>query len=414
MSEEQIKQSSNYKVFLITSHQKELDQQINYSINLKFETNFKNVLTKEIKCKKGTFKVNVFSFEINNFGENNKDINSKLYNTVINLKYNKTLFEGIIFFKENRNNFIYDFKFQEFVGWFGTELPPSIVQFSKKEQYKIYKEILLLLDTKESSYLSLDLCIDSQNFLINQNYDFDFYLDILQLNYQQEEINNLFTILMLFDIKKAILPNKMNIEDFSYILNEIGKEDNKFIKYIPKNEEDKYYKKYYTLSLYLLLNNYINDNNKIKSLINNKNFEKYFSDILSEFSSVNLSEELFIKFLEEKCIVFAIIKKFFSFLYNDDLEKKILIINKYIDTISDCCINENQILNIEKKLKQISDSKTILNEIIKIINYQFENKKIFFSFEDNSLLNMYLLLEFSNNNKIKNINNNDNEKKFQN
>jgi len=154
----------NNQVFFITSNQTKLDKNIEYYLS---KGRLKNILTKNMKFKKENFTIKVFSFEIIKEYLKDIDIKEKKYKAKIELKQqynniNSIKFEGIILFKGNRNNFIYDFEFKEYKGWTASYSPPIHIRFTKIEQLKIYIEALNYLKIKQDDKLSYDLIRDSQ------------------------------------------------------------------------------------------------------------------------------------------------------------------------------------------------------------------------------------------------------------
>ena len=137
----------NNQVFFITSNQTKLDKNIEYSSS---KRKLKIIMKKDMKFRNEHFIIKVFSFEIIKEHLKDKDIKEKKYKAKIELKhyinkFNSITFEGIILFKENRNNFIYDFEFEKFQSWTGDYDPPIHIRFTKCEQLKIYNEALNLL-----------------------------------------------------------------------------------------------------------------------------------------------------------------------------------------------------------------------------------------------------------------------------
>ena len=173
------------QVFFITSNQTKYGESLKYSFpNKKLNVNLK----KSLKYRNEHFIVKVFSFEIvkNDLKEKDNDHKSKNYMvkvelTKINLIKNQT-FKGEIFFKEFKNNYIYDFEFCNYESWTGNILPPNHIKFSKCEQLQIYNEMLNQLKVKQEEKLSIDLIIDYQIYLGN-NFLLDFYLEILKRCY---------------------------------------------------------------------------------------------------------------------------------------------------------------------------------------------------------------------------------------
>ena len=72
---------------------------------------------------------------------------------------------------------------------------------------------------------------DSQKYLINQTYDFDFDLENLKLCYQQNEIKN---ILMKFSVNDIIINEDKKENNYSNILDNI---DNNLIIFLEFSEK---------------------------------------------------------------------------------------------------------------------------------------------------------------------------------
>ena len=372
----------NNQVFFITSNQSKLDKSLEYSLSSK---NLKNILTKTEKFKNENFTIRVFSFDIVEKLLKKKDPNEKKYKAIIELKQKfkvlSTTFTGIILFKEVKNNYIYDFEFQEYQSWTGNTSPPIHIRLNKCKQLKIYNEMLNLLKIKQADKLSLDLVLDSQLYLKGKKYELDFYLEILRRCYSNKEVK---TLLMMFKLERVILPEKMEIKDYSSILNLIEKKPKVIIKYCTeKDNEEKYYKLFYSLLLYFRANY---EKEKVQSLLSQEGLRKYFIEILSEnsskFSNIEVSDDLIIDMIKQKNITFAKIKGALTFIKS--IEKLLTFINSNIDLIFEYCTKESQQINMSEMAnpKEIDNLNAIINEIQKIINYQFNKNKIFITFNE--------------------------------
>ena len=190
MSKQSGKEEENnpFKVFFTTSNQSSKDKEIEYYLDKGANCNFKKVMEKTQKYKMENFTVSVYCFDIikNNLKEKDKDSNTKKYKVTIKLKQKgkvyDTKYDGIIYFKDEKSNFIYDFEFQKSSTFYGLYDPPNHIKFSKLEQLKIYEKVLKLLNVKQGKPLSLSLISDSQLFLRGEksSYDLDFFLEILK------------------------------------------------------------------------------------------------------------------------------------------------------------------------------------------------------------------------------------------
>ena len=409
MDNNQILRRSNNQVFFIISNKSKIDNNIEYFLNNKYNKavkNLKKVLIKKIKYKREDFTINVFSFEIvqEDLNDKYKDLKSKKYKTIINLRYSKNLFEGIIYFNENKNNFIYDFKFNCCKGWTGNIYPPSYIKFNKAEQLKIYNDVLKQLEVKQGDRLSLDLIFDSLYFFKkNQKYYLDFYLELFKSCYLTRDIKNL---LLGFKLENIMIPEKMNFNDYSELLDKIEKEPYIFIKYCSeKDNKDKYYKIFYSLLLYFRANYEVD---KIQTLLNKENLSKYFAEILIKnyqyYPEMKLPKIIINEMMKQKPLTLKIIKKALSF--SNSIEEILYIINANIDSISEICIKENEVIYFGEIAiqKQNGNIKEIINEIRKIVVYELKTKKTFISFEDKiwkKYIKINLLNYFLNNiNKI--------------
>ena len=201
------------KVIFITSNPSSIDKKIEYLFsNENGMNNFNIILKKEKEYGKEKFITKVCYFEITpqELKEKNKDKDSKKYKAKLLLKYDRN-FEGIILFKEDRNNFIYDFKFNEFNDWSRMIPPPKYINFTKVDQLKIFNEVLKNLKAKQGDKLYTNLITDSQCYITGKPFFLDFYLSILKSCYTQKEVK---TLLMMFKLARVRLPKKMEVKEY--------------------------------------------------------------------------------------------------------------------------------------------------------------------------------------------------------
>ena len=123
-----------FKVFFITSNQSSLDKKIEYTLSKTGMINLKKAHSKVEKYKGEDFSISIFCFDIEkkDLNRNDFDNESKKYKAVIKLKQyignaHRKKFEGYFLFKERKNNFIFDFQFEDEKGYLAnTPAPPSI------------------------------------------------------------------------------------------------------------------------------------------------------------------------------------------------------------------------------------------------------------------------------------------------
>ena len=374
----------NNQVFFITSNLTKLDKNLEYSSS----KNLKNILTKSMKIRNETFTVKAFSFEIvkKDLKKNDLDIEKKKYKANIKLKHTKykvvsTTFQGLILFKDSKNNYIYDFEFEDYISWTGNTPPPIHIRFTKCQQLKIFNEMLNLLKVKQGDKLSFDLIIDSQLYLKGNKYELDFYLEILKRCYAKKEVK---TLLMMFKLERVTLPEKLDPKEYSSILKLIEKKPDVIIKYCSeKDNKEKYYKLFYSLLLFFRANF---EKENVQSLLSQENLRKYFVEILSEnyekYSNVDVSDDLISDMIKQENITFAKINGTLRFIKS--IEKLLVIINSNIDLISKYCLKEDQKIKMSDMAnpKSKDNLNIIINQIEKLLNFQLDKKKIFIIFNE--------------------------------
>ena len=373
------------KIFLIVSNQQYLKDKIEYYLESDNKViNLDKLFTKFLKNNKEDFIISIYSSCIAKLDKNSYDNKSKKYKSIVILKYNNNIFKGFILYKGDRSNFIYDLKFEENDKKIS---PPINLKFTKLEQLKLYSELLKELKIKQGEPLSKALLNDSQLFLMgnNSSYHFDFYLELFKQCYAKKEIK---AILMMFKLNRVILPKEMKVKDYSSILKMIAKKPSIIIKYCSKNDnEEKYYKIFYTLLLYFN-SNY--DSEEVSNLLSKRELWKYYAEILpmnhKYFPNIELFDELINEILKQENLNYDIIKGTFSYL--DSFEKILIIINKNIGMIFECLKKEGKKLKLSEFIKtKMTDNIKIDSEIEKILKYQSEKGEEFIIFEKDFLKN---------------------------
>ena len=378
-----------FKVFFIISNKKDLDNIIQYSLEkndgmINFQNNLTKYITKEEDGIEYTISVYSFEFNKKELKENNKDENTKNYKALIKLTYKENSYEGLILFREKRNNFIYDFKFNENISLPKDKDPPSSLELDKLEQMKIFIELLKELKINKGEKLSLDLNLDSQIFLMGKDtkYPFDFYLQNFNQCYTTNQIN---TLLMMFKLERVILPKKLNVEDYSPILKQVEEKPDIITSFSSKEEnKEKNLKIFCTILLYFRTNY---EKESVKKFFPKKEFWKYYIEIIplnyKFFSNIEI-HELFIKeILTQKDLNYEIIKGTINYIRSN--KNKLNEIDICRDNIKEFCIKNNQIINVIDLAppNQDDDLEIIKFSVGCLVNYQLECKQFFLSFNEN-------------------------------
>ena len=375
------------KIFFITSNQSKLNKLIEYQIqrnrgliNLKAGES-SSELHEDQRYKNSLFTVYVNSIQIEpkDLKKDEQDPKTKKYNAMISLKYNKTNFQGNISFRASKNNFIYDFRFNEYRGWGRVYEPPPQINFSQLEQLKLYIKYLKSIKKLQKDQIYQDLISDSQALSFGKKIYLDFFLEILKNCYASKSVK---LFLKSFKIENILLPQNFNFKDYASVLNIIEKKPEIIIKYCSEKEDKNiYYILFYTI-LFFVRFNY--DRENAMKMIEDKGLWKYiikiFPDKYKFFPKLNVSDEL-MDLMFEQDLTINIITGILSFC--GSIEKVLIKINDKIDIIANCCLKENkQILMSSLENPQKTDNiERIIEEIEKILKFESKSKKIFISFD---------------------------------
>ena len=369
--------TSNKKVFFITSNQSKLDKDIKYSISENGTINLKPILTKKVKHKMEDFTVKVLSFEVydKNLRDKDRDEKSKKYKAKVYLNLKKNNFPGEVEFFKERNNFIYDFVFKEIKTWTGTILPPSNIKFCKTDQIQIFNEVLKHLKVKQDDKLSANLIADSQLSIKGKNFDLNFYIEIYKLCYKVPAGK---LHLVLFKLERVLLPEKFETKLYSKLLELIEK------RLAQESKIDvKILNSFYSLLLYFRANY---EKDKVQSFLAKTELWKYFVEILPKnykyFPNIEVPDKLINEMLKKESITFLQIKG--TLFFAKSIDKILSIINGNIVLIAECCKKEKQNINMSEMVNpnKNDDLTQVIEEIKKIIQYQIDKKEKFILFDE--------------------------------
>ena len=376
------------KVFFITSNQTKIDKFIEYEIpknvgitNLK-AGNINAEYREEKKYRNSLFSFFINSFEIeqNDLKNKNKDPRTNKYKAKISWRYNRVYFPGdTINFIPSKNNFIFDFKFHEYLAWYKVYEPPPQVNLSLIEQFKFYINYLKkVLKAKSNEQIYKDLISDSQRLCFGKKFYLDYFLEIFKNCYAQKEV---IFLLQMFKLNNIILPMDFEYNDYKILLNVIEKSPNTILsKFSEKENKNIYYEYFYTLLLFVRYNY---DYKKAIEMLGNKNIWDHLIIILPNnskyFPDLYIPNELINKMFEQN-LKFEIIEGILNF--SDSIEKILVLINQKIECIANCCMNENKKIELSKfkKQKKNDNLENIIDEIKKIIIYEEDNEKFFITF----------------------------------
>ena len=400
-----------FKVFFITSKVNDEKEILEYY--LKKEPGIdSNLEVLYVKALGNEFSICVFCFEFIKIVKENKP-----YRAIIKLEQSNKkkrfspsqTFEGSIYFINSRNNFIFDFKFENSHSLFGNSItPPPSKKMSLLEQLKIYLKIVEDILKKEIYHkITLDLIEDCKNILINRKYELDFFLEIFKFCYLFEPMKDL---LILFKLEKIkIPPYPIDLNYYSESINYI-EENPGFISKFLSNEDkqEKYFKSFYTLLLYFRYNY---EKDKIINLISKEDFWVYYKEIIpfnyTFFKDLKIPQGLINEMTKQELLSTRIIEGIIYFLKS--FEKILVFINEKNDCIFNLYMNEKKYIKInnfikpnQKDYEEIISKESIeiiLKETEKLVNYELQKKQ--FVFIENDFLNYYISFYSKKSNNLK-------------
>jgi len=367
-----------FKVFFMIVYEPNASKKFKYSLSKEDGVeNLKIIQTRKYKKNdnKEEYIVSVFSFDINNPKEQNRDVKTKLFKAIIKFTIQDDNYEQQIFFRVGRNNFIYNFKI-------GNNTNFKLI--SQSTQLKIYYELFKEKDKNYKEALLESLTLDSIIFIKeNDTINFNFFLEVLKLCYFNRERNS---VLLNFNLEKMKFLNNINPKDYNSVLSLIGKNPTKFCNENENEEKEKINEKF-CLILICFIANYSNDEQtkleEIEKLLRDKKeyIVKAIAFYIQFYSNIKIPEYCIPDILKKVNLTYEIIKNVLNcFLYNT---KKIEIINGNSDSICEFCMKNNIILKmIELAPPQKDDNlEEMIYQITSLINYQKTKNCVFVSFE---------------------------------
>ena len=390
MSIKKSKESSQLKVFIITSNPSIEDTKITNLSSSKGLEKMEGVLSKTDNYKDELFSIKVYSFDVNK-DTLKKDYKNgdKPYKGEIKIKYDGINFKGIINFKEIEHSFIYNFKFEITKNKMNNKEypPPKSIQFSNLEQFLIYKELIKKLGSKDGDAYFISLFNDSIELFEKKDgsskIPFDFYLELFKMCYKTKELKK---ILEKFDINKIQDSNKIIVKNYSAIFNVIEKHPNYIEKKLNGEDPKKYNEYFFTLLLYYRIKY---EKKTMDILFKNSSSKEYFKNILINhhyfFYQQILPKEIFNEIFNQTpplsyngmvCL----------FYYFKTIEEMLEFIVNNKEKVYNCCLSKRKINKLTMKEFNIfptekDDFKKVLDNLETIIEYE-QSQNQFILFDD--------------------------------
>ncbi len=207
-----------HKIFFIYASQRYYVQniQINPEKN-KFIQNFKNELTQEfLSPNRLTYIIRLYSISFDL-----EKVDEEIF--TLNLEYKNNTFKSEkIKFNKLKDNFIYNYKFNDYSGFFKNVSPPEKYSLSLLNQFNIFNEYLSNNNLKKSPTKE-SLISESIKQLKEISIDFEFYLSIFRECYFEKNVKSL---LLFFKPDKIVVKDSMDPSKYQTIINLVVKKPN--------------------------------------------------------------------------------------------------------------------------------------------------------------------------------------------
>ena len=342
--------ADKYKLFFITTNLVFEDNKIKISSNTRGLENLTKITQEkydDLKYKDEDFYKKIYCLDIipGNLRSKENGVNKGeivLTNENKSGKLNK--FNFTFFFNGHDYNFLYNLNFKEYKSFGKNYIPPRSAVLSYLTQLLDYKAIIT--KTYKSSKESLLKALFNDSFSIiekktEKEYDFDFYLELFKLRYNNGEILKLIDA---FNLKKIKLSSdKQAIKKYSKSLKMIeGRiEKEEIFKNIDEENKNRYKINFYTLLLYFH-SNY--DTENLENFLLKKNIWKILINILQEntifFYNINIPKDLIDEMFNQTQFHFQKLEYIFNYI--NSLETALMYINANIDKIYNCCLDKNR------------------------------------------------------------------------
>jgi len=365
-----------FKVFFLITYESSISKKIKYSLSNESGINLKISFTKKVKNKdKKEYILSVFSFDINNLKEENRDNKTNLFKAIINFNIQSNIYEKEILFREGRNNYIFNFHIEN---------NNSIMLLDQTLQLRIFYESLEKQKSKNRKALLESLELDSIIFLKkNDIIYFDFFLDVLKLCYLKKERNS---VLLSFQLGKIKFTNNLNPKGYESILSIKEKNPAQFCIENDIILKEEINEKYYLILLCFILN-YENDEKikyqKIEALLKDK--RQYLLSIIplytQYYSNIKIPENYIYDIFKTVKLTYEKIKGILNYFPSN--VKRLEIIYLHFNSIYEFCKeNDIKLKMIELAPPQKDDNlQQIIYQIELLIKLQIKKKFYFLSFE---------------------------------
>ena len=386
-----------FSVYFIETHLKKHDKEIKISFDKdnQFFEGLEKIYQEEITNNNNNFLINVYKFYFIPTSINKAKIKYSTTNTIeikIILGQKKNKYESKNIINIEIDNFLGQIKFNKFVWCLKNYEPPEQTSLSHLEIMNLFNKGLIKENRNKSEDIYTQFIKYGINLIRNCNYNFQLFLMLYTISFQNENKLLAEELLNLFNIKKISQNDNLKILEYIEELDIIFDKQSNFlnqIKNLHSENFENYLIKFYTIHIYYL--NEIKQKEKLSKvlndLINNNIFDKlilpklYLSDFYFYYKTLVISDEVKNMLLNNLINIsknfndinnsFSLISDFFSMKFDVIL----LSVNNNYDKISIICKNENQSLNLNNYFNHNNEEKDKLLNIKEYLNFILDKKK---------------------------------------
>ena len=342
-----------YYLYFIESHEqnKELDLFLDKKEN-NFNSNYLELIFRDEMKSTSDKKYDIFIYRFRIYPKNIKNENKskKIIITVKLRDENNVIFESKINtqgIEEDKNYFLFDFKFEHNKKLFKTYFPPKSIYITNRCKFVIFMKFLkdnynILKGEKE-----IDDLIYYTLKIIDK--DFFFYTYILIECYEYKEC--LKKLLLLFVPEELIVKinniNKEKLNEFKDKINELTNNIEKAFEHIGNDKELEF-----ILLSFIFTFNYYFQKEQIFKMLNNNIIKEQIYEIILMYSNVFKNLEL-----NKECLLY-ILKKVSSY---DKISGILLLNNNFLDLLE---IINNSELKILSKLSSFDKTLELENYVV--------------------------------------------------
>jgi len=293
---------------------------------------------------------------------------------------------------KERDNFIFNFKFDKMKKIFKSNNPPVSIYLTRREQFDLYYEILKTNFTDNTKYQEKFYIIQSIIALLidyDNELEFSIYLSIIKETISFSLVKYFLANFELSKVKGIGFLEEKELKEISEMLNIIEFTYEEILEITDAEKEEEYIIKIFTIILYF---NYIYNVQRIPELLNIEKINQYFYKGLIKYHNLfylNLEKEHILNLINLSKNFDELSK---SLWYCNDVYYIIEIVLENFSKFIELHQDSSQKIEITKicKPKKNDNIKKIIESYLTLYTLQKDNDNNFFLEFNTSLIDKYI------------------------